>query len=55
VCAGLCRAHGIPHQKVASAQELLPALQTAWGINRWAAVCACVCVRACAQQGLAGT
>ncbi|WIA39933.1 hypothetical protein OEZ86_013366 [Tetradesmus obliquus] len=31
---GICRAHGIPHQRVTSPNDLAPALATAWGINR---------------------
>jgi hypothetical protein len=38
VCAGLCRAHGIPHQSVTTPQELPAALATAWGINRHSVV-----------------
>jgi len=32
--AGMCRAHGIPHIKVASPEELRTALRSAWGLNR---------------------
>lgn len=38
VPAGLCRAHGIPHQSVTTPQELPSALATAWGINRHSVV-----------------
>ena len=32
-CAALCRAHAIPHQRVAAVSELGPALQSAWSLN----------------------
>eukprot|EP00887_Chlorella_sp_A99_P005642 scaffold1.g5642.t1 len=32
--AGLCQAHGIPHQRVTATVELEPALASAWGLNR---------------------
>lgn len=38
LAAGLCRAHGIPHQAVTTPQELPSALATAWGINRHSVV-----------------
>lgn len=34
ICAGMCRAHSIPHLKVGSAAELRKALHSAWGLNR---------------------
>lgn len=33
-CAGMCRAHGIPHQRVVAASDLHAALRSAWGCNR---------------------
>ncbi|KAK9806829.1 hypothetical protein WJX72_004058 [[Myrmecia] bisecta] len=36
--AGMCRAHGIPHQKVTQQSELGPALAGAWGLNRHSVV-----------------
>ena len=35
---GLCRAHGIPHQRVSSPGGLKPALTAAWGLNRHSVV-----------------
>ena len=32
--AGMCRAHGIPHVKVSTSEELRAALKSAWGLNR---------------------
>lgn len=32
--AGMCRAHGIPHVRVSSPEELRTALKSAWGLNR---------------------
>lgn len=34
LCAGMCRAHGIPHQRVTAAEDLGTALRSAWGCNR---------------------
>lgn len=34
----MCRAQGLPHQRVARAAELLPALRAAWGLNRHSVV-----------------
>ncbi|GLC45490.1 hypothetical protein PLESTM_001741500 [Pleodorina starrii] len=34
----MCRAQGIPHQKVNSPEALVPALQAAWGLNRHSVV-----------------
>ncbi|GIL50277.1 hypothetical protein Vafri_6487 [Volvox africanus] len=34
----MCRAQGIPHQKVSTPGDLLPALQAAWGLNRHSVV-----------------
>lgn len=37
--AGICRAHGVPHQRVAGRpSELEPALRAAWGLNRHSVV-----------------
>ena len=36
--AGMCRAHGIPHQRVTAAADLAPALTAAWGLNRHSVV-----------------
>ena len=32
--AGLCRAYGIPHQRVLQLGDLPTALRSAWGLNR---------------------
>ncbi|GIL93097.1 hypothetical protein Vretimale_16743 [Volvox reticuliferus] len=34
----MCRAQGIPHQRVTTPEGLVPALQAAWGINRHSVV-----------------
>lgn len=34
----MCRAHGIPHQRVTAAADLAPALTAAWGLNRHSVV-----------------
>ncbi|GFR45865.1 hypothetical protein Agub_g7316 [Astrephomene gubernaculifera] len=34
----MCRAQGIPHQKVTTSEGLAPALQAAWGLNRHSVV-----------------
>ena len=34
----MCRAHGIPHQRVAAIDDLCPALRSAWGSNRHSVV-----------------
>ncbi|KXZ52491.1 hypothetical protein GPECTOR_9g535 [Gonium pectorale] len=34
----MCRAQGIPHQKVTASEGLAPALQAAWGLNRHSVV-----------------
>lgn len=34
----MCRAHGIPHQKVARPADLAPALRSAWDLNRHSVV-----------------
>jgi isochorismate synthase/2-succinyl-5-enolpyruvyl-6-hydroxy-3-cyclohexene-1-carboxylate synthase/2-succinyl-6-hydroxy-2,4-cyclohexadiene-1-carboxylate synthase/O-succinylbenzoate synthase len=36
--AGLCRAHGVPHVRVADGAELAEALRAAWGLNRHSVV-----------------
>lgn len=36
--AGMCRAQGIPHQKVSRCEELQPALQSAWALHRHSVV-----------------
>ena len=33
-CTGMCRAHGIPHQRVTAVEDLGAALRSAWGCNR---------------------
>ena len=53
--AGLCRAHGIPHQKVATTAELLPALQVGHGcmpaISESLGSFACFSAALCAAWG----
>lgn len=34
----MCRAQGIPHQKVSRCEELQPALQAAWALHRHSVV-----------------
>ena len=34
----MCRAQGIPHQKVSRCEELQPALQSAWALHRHSVV-----------------
>ena len=34
----MCRAQGIPHQKVSKCEELQPALQSAWALHRHSVV-----------------
>ena len=38
VDAGMCRAQGIPHQKVSRCEELQPALHSAWALHRHSVV-----------------
>jgi hypothetical protein len=45
---GMCRAHGIPHQRASTPEEYQQALNSAWGLNRHSVVevswgCVCVC------------
>lgn len=35
---GMCRAHGIPHQRVVTPEQFATALQSAWGLNRHSVV-----------------
>lgn len=37
-CAGMCRAHGIAHQKVTERGDLRKALQAAWALNKHSVV-----------------
>lgn len=37
-CAGMCRAHGIAHQKVTERGDLRKALQAAWTLNKHSVV-----------------
>eukprot|EP00967_Tisochrysis_lutea_P062983 scaffold81088_cov23-Tisochrysis_lutea.AAC.1 len=36
--AGMCRAHGIPHQRASTPEEYQQALNSAWGLNRHSVV-----------------
>ena len=36
--AGICRAHGIPHQNVSQLEDLGQALRSAWGLRRHSVV-----------------
>ena len=37
-CAGMCRAHGIAHQRVTERADLRKALQAAWALNKHSVV-----------------